>query len=223
MLSISSLLKHPSLSPQPVNTLKYHPPPKKVLSSYNHILSLYKESYLWGEKKDTNSWALLLHSPQHLLTPEPWQCGFWPHHYSKTDLVKVSNDLLIAKPKEHFQCAAFWQFTLSFKLLLSLASKTSVHTHYFNSSLFSCFVFCFCFPLIDSSLLTLSSWCFQVISFFFHAIIFLELSFSYHPHSKPPKSLFAFQTFARVLKPCKKLSTNTLYDCPSHVPSLLHA
>ena len=68
-------------------------------------------NFLWGggggEKTGTDSWALLLHSPQTPLTPKPQQVGFWPHRYSKTASVKVTNGLLIAKHKEHFQCGVY--------------------------------------------------------------------------------------------------------------------
>lgn len=126
--------------------LKYLPT-KNVLSSYNCMPSLYKFS-LWGggEIKGTDSWAMLLHSPQTPLTPKPQQVGFWPHHYSKTASLKVTNGFLIAKHKEHFQCGVYTLLqTLVFGFKDIRASSMS-----FQLLCLLLFFFVF-FPPVDSS------------------------------------------------------------------------
>lgn len=176
--------------------LKYLPT-KNVLSSYNCMPSLYKFS-LWGggeEIKGTDSWAMLLHSPQTPLTPKPQQVGFWPHHYSKTASLKVTNGFLIAKHKEHFQCGVYTLLqTLVFGFKDIRASSMS-----FQLLCLLLFFFCFLSPRGFLSLYVL----FQVgvskmISLFlFLFTLLFTLNFPiYHPHSEPPKSVFPFLIFA---------------------------
>lgn len=85
---------------------------------YNYSSSLYRKILSERKNKSTNSWALLLHCPQHPFTSQSLQLGFWPHPYTNTALARVANDLLIAKPNEHFHCGAFLQLKWYFKFLL---------------------------------------------------------------------------------------------------------
>lgn len=80
-------------------------------------------------------------------------------------------------------------------------------------------------PWIPLALSTTSRWCFQdyLITLFLSTLLFplsflmCSLNIIYHPHSKLPKCVFPFQTFARFLKVQMKLFTMHCLTVP-HIP-----